>query len=239
MSNLPLRVLSRVMRKLVCSPGQMRSADNRGVIQSRLYVLHIHVLFAASLGISHMTQPRADQHESGVPVRESSRHTRPVTDTPVQALDCIVGSDTRPVLTGEIAVGQWLLNAVLDLPGGLLQIHGSQLDDHGFRLFVERLFALLRVDRLEHFRYNFDLGARNDGKHIAVEMHCATLLFGLWEHLAHGLQHSLALVTDDELYTVQPPSAKPLEEADPAIDIESEKDGRRVFYFNIICYAFA
>ena len=51
------------------------------------------------------------------------------------------------MLTGEIAVGQRLLDAVPDLFGGLLQLHGAQLRNHGLRLL-----ALLGVDRLEHYR---------------------------------------------------------------------------------------
>ena len=34
-------------------------------------------------------------------------------------------------------------------------LHGAQLGDHGFRLLTGRLFALLGVDRLEHFCHNF------------------------------------------------------------------------------------
>ena len=37
----------------------------------------------------------------------------------------------------------------------------------------------------------------------AVEMHRAALIFGVWKHLAHGLQHPHALVANDELYAVQ------------------------------------
>ena len=44
----------------------------------------------------------------------------------------------------------------------------------------------------------------------------AALVFGVREYFAHGLQHSHALVADDELHAVQPASTEPLEEADPA-----------------------
>ena len=47
-------------------------------------------------------------------------------------------------------------------------------------------------------------------------MHRAALVFGVREHLAHSLQHSHALVADDEFYAVQAASAEPLEEVDPA-----------------------
>lgn len=72
------------------------------------------------------------------------------------------------------------------------------------------------LDRLEHFCYNFDLGFRHNRENITVEMHRAALVFGVREHLAHGLQHSHALVVDDEFYAVQATSAESLEEADPA-----------------------
>ena len=40
-------------------------------------------------------------------------------------------------------------------------------------------------------------------------MHRAALVFGLGEHLAHGLQHSHALVADDELHAVQAAATQP------------------------------
>ena len=71
-------------------------------------MLHVHVLFVAPLGASHMTQPGADQHQSGVAIGECPHHTRPAADLPVQSLDHIVGADPRPVLAGKVAVfGYW------------------------------------------------------------------------------------------------------------------------------------
>ena len=46
-------------------------------------------------------------------------------------------------------------------------------------------------------------------------MHRAALVFGVREHLAHGLQHPHALVADDESHAVQAASTEPLEETDP------------------------
>ena len=103
------------------APADLKSAGNRGVVQSRLQVLHVHVFFAAPLGACHMAQPRADQHQGGVAVRERPYHSRPSADLTVQPLDHVVGADARPMLAGKIAVGQRLLNAVLDLLGSLLQ----------------------------------------------------------------------------------------------------------------------
>ena len=78
-------------------------------------MLHIHVLFIAPLCARNMTQPRAGQHQGGVPIWERPHHTGPAADLTVQPLDHIVGADTCPVLTGKVAVGQRLLDAVLDL----------------------------------------------------------------------------------------------------------------------------
>ena len=59
-------------------------------------------------------QPGANRHQGGVPVREYPHHTRPSADLTVQPLDHMVGTDARPVLAGEIAVGQRLLHAAAD-----------------------------------------------------------------------------------------------------------------------------
>ena len=48
----------------------MKSAGNEGVVQSRLQVLHVHVLLAAPLGTCHMAEPGADQHQGGVAIAE-------------------------------------------------------------------------------------------------------------------------------------------------------------------------
>ena len=118
------------------------------------------------------------------------------------------------MLTGEIAVGQSFLNAVLDLLGGLLQLHGAQLGNDSLRLLSGRILALLRVDRLEHFRHNFDLGSGHNGENITVKVDGAALVFGAREYLTHGLQHPHALVADDELHAVQTAPTEPLEETD-------------------------
>ena len=161
------------------APADLKSAGNRGVVHSRLQVLHVHVFLVAPLGTCHMAQPRADQHQGGVAVRERPHHAGSAADLTVQPLNHVVGTDARPMLAGEVTVGQCLLNAVLDLLGSLLQLHGAQLGNHGFRLLAGRLFALLGVDRLEHFCHNFDLGFRHNGENIAVEMHRAAIVFGV------------------------------------------------------------
>ena len=154
----------------------MKSAGNEGIVHDRLQVLHVHVFLVAPLGASHVAQPGADQHQGGVPVRERPHHPRPTADLTVQPLDHIVGADACPMLAGKIAIGQRLLNAVLDLFGGLLQLHGAQLRNHGLCLLAGCLFALLGVDRFEHFCHNFDLGFGHNRENVAVEMHRAALV---------------------------------------------------------------
>ena len=129
----------------------MKSDGNRDVFQSRLQVLHIHVLLVAPLCAGHMAEPGADQHEGGVAIRKSTHHTSPAAYLPVQPLNHIVSSDSGPVLIGKIAVSQRFLNTVLHLLGSLFQLHFPQLGHHGFGLFTGGLLALLSMDRLEHF----------------------------------------------------------------------------------------
>ena len=86
----------------------MKSAGNRDVVQSRLQMLHIHVLLVAPLGSSHVAKPRADQHQGRVAIGECPHHTGAPADLTVQPLDHVVGTDARPVLAGKIAVGQRL-----------------------------------------------------------------------------------------------------------------------------------
>ena len=90
----------------------MKSAGNGGILKGILQVLHIHILFVAPLGACHMAQPCTDQHQGRVTIRETAHHTGAAANLPVQPLNDIVGADTAPVFTGEIAVGQSLLNKV-------------------------------------------------------------------------------------------------------------------------------
>ena len=71
------------------------------------------------------------------------------------------------------------------------------------------------MDRLEHLGYQLYLGARNDRKHIPVEMNGAALVFGIREYFSHCFQHTQALISDNEFHAVQAAALEPLEEADP------------------------
>ena len=82
----------------------MKSAGNRGVVHGRLQVLHVHVFLAAPLGACHMAQPRADQHQGGVAIRERPHHAGAPADLTVQPLDHVVGADARLVFTGKVTV---------------------------------------------------------------------------------------------------------------------------------------
>ena len=84
----------------------MKSADNRGVVQGRLQMLHVHVFLVAPLGACHVAEPSTDQHQDGISVRERPHHAGAPADLTVQPLDHVVGADAGPVFAGKIAVGQ-------------------------------------------------------------------------------------------------------------------------------------
>ena len=101
MCNGPVKIYAQ---NCLQAPAEMKSAGNEGGVQRRLQVLHVHVFLVAPLGYCHMAQPRADQHQGGVAVRECPHHPRPSADLTVQPLDHVVGTDAGPVFAGKIAV---------------------------------------------------------------------------------------------------------------------------------------
>ena len=178
-------------------------------------MLHVHVVLVAPLYTGYMAQPGANQHEGRVAIREGPHHTGPSADLPVQSLNHIVGADPGPVLIGKITVSQRFLNTVIHLLGGLLQLHFPQPGHHDFGLFTGSLFAFLGMDRLEHLGHRLYLGTRNGGKHIAVKVDSAALVFGLRKHFSRSFQHPLALVPNNEFYALQSSAFEPLKEIDP------------------------
>ena len=63
-------------------------------------------------------------------------------------------------------------------------------------------FETAIIERYRRRESSVEEGSGHNRENIAVEMHRATLVFGIREHLAHGLQHPHALVADDELYAI-------------------------------------
>ena len=62
------------------------------------------------------------------------------------------------------------------------------------------VFQFLDRKRSEGKPFYFDLGFGHNRENVAVKMHRAALVFGVREYLAHSLQHSPALVADNELH---------------------------------------
>ena len=120
-------------------------------------MLHIHVLLVAPLGAGYMAQPGTDQHQGRITVRETVYHPSAAADLPVQPFNDIIGTDAGPMFTGEIAVSQRFLNAILHLLRGLFLLHRAQLLHYGFGLLPGCFLALLSVDRLEHLGHQLYL----------------------------------------------------------------------------------
>lgn len=86
---------------------------------------------------------------------------------------------------------------------------------HSRSLFSGSSFALLGVDRLEHFGHQLTLERGVTGEHIAVKGYGAALVLGFGEYFSHSLQHTKALVFNNESYAIQVTATQPLEKADP------------------------
>ena len=80
---------------------------------------------------------------------------------------------------------------------------------------VAFLFSYARM-ALEHFGDQLHLDPRCDRKHVTVKVDGTTLVLGLRKHFSHSLQHTKALVANDEFHTIQATPAEPLREAYPA-----------------------
>lgn len=76
--------------------------------------------------------------------------------------------------------------------------------------------SVMGMDRLEHPCYISHPGLGHNGKHISVKMDGASLVFCLGEHLPYSLQHSHTPVPDDQFYSIEAASPKPLKEVNPA-----------------------
>ena len=83
----PVKIYAQICLQ---APADLKSAGNRGVAQSRLQVLHVHVFLVAPLGARHVAKPRADQHQGGVAIGECPHHTGASADLTVQPLDHVV-----------------------------------------------------------------------------------------------------------------------------------------------------
>ena len=68
--------------------------------------------------LHYVLQPRSDQHEDRVAVREGSDDPRPPPDLAIDALDPVVRPDPAPVSGREFRVGQRLGEPVAHRPRG-------------------------------------------------------------------------------------------------------------------------
>ena len=109
----------------LCRLRRRPEVSRRNVVHGRLQVLHVHVFLAAPLGAC-LRGVASREPASGRNFRQRHPTTRVRRQITVQPLDHVVGAGAHSMLAGKIAVSQSFLNAVLDLFGGLLQLHGAR-----------------------------------------------------------------------------------------------------------------
>ena len=124
-----VRAAAAAWLALDASRADCHSPDQQ-VLLDDLKVLHIHVFLAAPLSTCHMAEPRADQHQGGISIRECSHHAGSAVDLAVQPLDHVVGTDARRSRSAS--------PQCRPRPSWQLQLHCSQHGDHGLRLLAGR-----------------------------------------------------------------------------------------------------
>lgn len=87
--------------------------------------LHRQVATLAAFGARDVSQPRRDQHQRRVAVRECPNDTCPSSDLTDDPLERVVGADLPPVRAGVGVVSQRLRGPLLDELGRALELHRS------------------------------------------------------------------------------------------------------------------
>ena len=108
---------------------------------------HVQVAPRSPLAFRDILEPRGDEHEGRLPVREGAHHVGPPSDLAVEALDGVVGSDAAPVLARETGVRQGLGKALAHDSGSLPEPHPLELARDRERLGIGGAARLHRVDR--------------------------------------------------------------------------------------------
>lgn len=77
------------------------------------------------------------------------------------------------------------------------QFHRFQFFSYLDWFLPSRFFAFLSMDFFQHESYCFHLVTKCSGKDIFVEMHCTTLISGVWENFQNGFQHPQIFIPDN------------------------------------------
>ena len=167
----------------------------------------VRVSAGAPFAVGDVSQAGGHQHERGLAVGERADNAGAATHFPVEVLDRVVRADVPPMLAGHLAVRERLGEAFAHGLGG------------------RSLVRLHCMDGLEHGSNLGALGFGDLGEDIAVEMHCAALVFCLREHLGDRADHAAGLVADDHANAAQPARSQPRQEIAPALGRRREALG--------------
>ena len=106
------------------------------------------------------------------------------------------------MLKRKCCIGQSFLYAILNLLGGLLQLHLPERFDYRFGFFQRCKFAFLCMNRLEHLCYEFYLGTGNHREYIAVKMHHTALIINVPVFINEKGQYNRVFFDTNKIATV-------------------------------------
>lgn len=155
----------------------------------------------------------ADEPDDGLVVGKDADDVGSALHLPVQTLQRVCAGNLRPVLLGEVHVGEDVVAGGVHHRAELRLLLAERVGDgvppgHGFGLGV------LREDRLQHGDDGSALLRRGVGQGIPHPMNSAPLEGGV-EHAPGGGAQALVVIGDDELHAAQAAIGERAEEVGP------------------------
>ncbi len=144
-------------------------------------------------------EPRRNQHQRGVSVRERTDDSCPSADLPNDPLERIVRAYLSPVRRRVRVVSQRLADLLFHQLRGGPELHLLQPCNHFGGLRLSGLATLLGVDRFEHPRDFGHFPVRSVAEHVAVEMNDAALPVGLRKDLCSSAAASMSPLHASEM----------------------------------------
>ena len=139
-------------------------------------MLHIQIRFLTPVRLFNVPQPSTNEHQCGLPIRESTDCPGSAPEFPVQAFHRIIRADPSPVLPGEVHISQGFPSACFHLFRSFDELHLFKFLDNVLNLQAGYDFVLLSMDCFEHGCHQFYLSPGYRRENVPVKVHHTALV---------------------------------------------------------------